>query len=330
MISQSSTRIFARLLVGTVLLFLLSRFFIYWHDWPDLSETFSSLFSSESDNKLEGSRLYQGIALIMLYVAAFVLIFLSIKRSPSVSLNEDANKYQAISYFIIRAAFWSVFLVGMADAIISLMRVEEVLVQVFGEETAAILDQSTQRGLYVHYPLMVLGTIIAAFTRSLGFIWLAFLVVLAEFTIVITRFIFSYEQAWMGDLVRFWYAAFFLFASAYTLVENGHVRVDVLYSSVSNKKKAWVNALGSLLLGLPVCWTILYYGMGTKQSSLIAPILSFETSPSGYGMYTKYLMAAFLIVFAVSMAMIFISYFLKSCSFLFNEEDAEVPMGGEH
>ncbi len=330
MISQSSTRIFGRLLVGTVLLYLVSRFLIFWYAWPDLTETFQGLFSSGTDNTLEGSKLYQGIAMIMLYIATFVLIFLSIKRTPTVSLTEDANRYKGISYFIVRAAFWSVFLVGLADAIISFMRVEEVLVQVVGADIAQILDQATQRGLYVHYPLMVLGIVIASFTRSLGFIWLAFLVVLAEFTIVITRFIFSYEQVWMGDLVRFWYAAFFLFASAYTLVENGHVRVDVLYSQVSNKKKAIVNAFGSLILGLPVCWTILHYGMGTRQSSLIAPILSFETSPSGYGMYTKYLMAAFLIVFAVSMALIFISYFLKSCAFLYNENDAEMPAGGEH
>jgi len=47
-------------------------------------------------------------------------------------------------------------------------------------------------------------------------------------------------------------------------------------------------------------------------------------------MYVKYLMAAFLLIFAVSMAIIFISYFLKSCAYLFNEKDAEVPMGGEH
>jgi len=330
MISQSSTRIFARVLVGTVLLYLVSRFFIFWHGWPDLSEIFQGLFLSDENTTLEGNKLYQGIALIMLYVATFVLIFLSVKRNPNVSLTEDANKYKNISYFIIRAAFWATFLVGLTDAIISLMRVEEVLVQIVGAETAQILDQATQRGLYVHYPLIALGFVIAAFTRSLGFIWLAFLVVLAEFTIVITRFIFSYEQAWMGDLVRFWYAAFFLFASAFTLVENGHVRVDVLYSQVNNKKKAVVNAIGSLILGLPVCWTILYYGMGTRQSSLIAPILSFETSPSGYGMYVKYLMAGFLIVFAVSMAIIFISYFLKSCAFLFDEKDAELPMGGEH
>ena len=137
MISQSSTRVFARILVGTVLLYLISRFFIFWHDWPDLTETFQGLFSSEAS--LEGNKLYQGLALIMLYIAAFVLIFLSVKRNPNISLTADAKKYQALSYYIIRAAFWGVFLVGLTDAIISLLRVEEVLVSVVGEETAQML-----------------------------------------------------------------------------------------------------------------------------------------------------------------------------------------------
>jgi len=130
MISQSSTRVFARILVATVLLYLVSRFFIYWHDWPDLTETFQGLFSSEAT--LEGNKLYQGVALLMLYVAAFVMMFLSVKRNPNASLTEDANKYQALSYYIIRAAFWGVFLVGVTDAVISLLRVEEVLVNVVG------------------------------------------------------------------------------------------------------------------------------------------------------------------------------------------------------
>ena len=63
---------------------------------------------------------------------------------------------------------------------------------------------------------MLLSCFIAIRSKGLGFIWLALLVVVAEFLIVITRFVFSYEQAFMGDLVRFWYAALFLFASANT------------------------------------------------------------------------------------------------------------------
>ena len=55
----------------------------------------------------------------------------------------------------------------------------------------------------------------------------------------------------MGDLVRFWYAALFLFASAYALIHEGHVRVDVLYTSFSESKKAWTNTIGSSILGIP-------------------------------------------------------------------------------
>jgi len=139
---------------------------------------------------------------------------------------------------------------------------------------------------------------------------LAFLVVVAEFQIVITRFVFSYEQPFMGDLVRFWYAALFLFASAYALVHEGHVRVDVLYSRFSKRNKAWTNTVGTLLLGLPLGWIILVTGMWEKTSSINSPLYSFEVSQSGYGLYVKYLMVGFLAVFAVSMIIQFSSYLL--------------------
>ena len=96
----------------------------------------------------------------------------------------------------------------------------------------------------MHYPLILVSLVIAYFVRALGFVWLALLVVLAEFQIVIVRFIFSYEQAFLGDLVRFWYAALFLFASAYTLIEEGHVRVDVLYAGFSRAAKPGPTPLG--------------------------------------------------------------------------------------
>ena len=51
-----------------------------------------------------------------------------------------------------------------------------------------------------------------------------------------------------SDLVRFWYGALFLFASAYTLYEDGHVRVDVFYAALSNRIKGLINIWGSLLL----------------------------------------------------------------------------------
>jgi len=159
---------------------------------------------------------------------------------------------------------------------------------------------------------MFLGLVVAAFTRTLGFPWLALLIVCAELAIVITRFVFSYEQAFMGDLVRFWYAALFLFASAFTLLEEGHVRVDVFYAGFSSRTKGLVNAVGSIVLGMSMCWVILLVGMGGRASIINSPMVNFEISQSGFGMYTKYLMAVFLAVFAITMLIQFVSYLLDA------------------
>ncbi|HUS95916.1 MAG TPA: TRAP transporter small permease subunit, partial [Hyphomicrobiaceae bacterium] len=167
---------------------------------------------------------------------------------------------------------------------------------------------------YVHMPLVALGLVIAALTRGIGFMWLALLVVAAELAIVITRFVFSYEQAFMGDLVRFWYAALFLFASAYTLFEDGHVRVDVFYAGFSPRTKGKVNTVGAVLLGMMLCWTVLALGMWSKSSILVSPLVGYEVSQSGFGMYIKYLMAGFLTIFAVTMMIQFASSFLESAA----------------
>jgi len=315
-------------IVASVLFFLASRYLIYWHDWPTTAESLNILFNS-SQTDTESAVKTKAIALLLGIISLILMLIFFAKKTASLDLSNDAERFKNWSYYLIRAAFWAVFLVGTADALISLLRVENFLIPLVGQELNDTLGLASKRGLYVHYPLILIALIIAFFTRSLGFIWLSFLVVLAEFTIVLTRFIFSYEQAYMGDLVRFWYAALFLFASAYTLMEGGHVRVDVLYARMGNRKKAWVNAIGSLLLGLPVCWAILHFGAGSPQSSLIAPILSYEVSQSGYGMYVKYLMGGFLIIYAVSMAFAFVSVFLSSCAYLFNEPNAELPSGGE-
>ena len=100
------------------------------------------------------------------------------------------------------------------------------------------------------------------------------------------------------------------------MIHDGHVRVDVLYTHFRQRTKAAVNLLGSLLLGIPLCWIIITQGMWYKSSSINSPLVNYEISQSGYGMYVKYLMAAFLIVFAVSMMMQFCSYILRSMAIL--------------
>lgn len=308
-------------LFASIWLFLLTRFFTFWLDWPTVGQGFSAIFGSTEAAELSaeqsgGWRHFAQFGLfIVMAIAVFVIALLAKQRQ----LYADAVYFSAVSAYIVRAAFWSVFLIGFADAAISLARIEGWLVSWVGTETTEALGRAQYRGVYVHYPLIGFAMLIAFFQRSVSFVWLSLLVILAEFAIVIARFVFSYEQTFMGDLVRFWYAALFLFASAFTLLNDSHVRVDVLFANFSRRAKARINAYGSLLLGLPVCGVILWLGMATKQSSLLSPVLNFEISQSGYGMYVKYLMSLFLVVFAVTMAIQFISYFFAGLSILRNE-----------
>ncbi|RRJ84249.1 TRAP transporter small permease subunit [Aestuariirhabdus litorea] len=313
-------RILAGTLVAMALLFLFNNYLTFWRDWPGLIELLAHLGGGEKE-ALEGEALTLGWIQLGLYLSGFVAICGFVLMTPSRSLRVDAALWSGFAGYIVRAAFWTVVLVGLADSLISFMRIEGFLEALFGDELTQELGRPQYRGTYIHYPLLLLAMVIAAFARTLGFTWLALLVVFAEFQIVISRFVFSYEQAFMGDLVRFWYAALFLFASAYTLVHDGHVRVDVLYAHFGRRAKAWSNILGLCLLGLPLCWVILTTGMWSKGSSIVSPLLSFEITQSGYGLYVKYLMVGFLVVFALSMIVQFASYLLSNVADLREEDD---------
>jgi len=234
-------------------------------------------------------------------------------KTPFRALRWDARKISAFNAYFIRACFFAVLFVGIADATISFMRVEKLLENFVNEQTVRDLGRAKFVGQNVHFPLIFLGFIAAFFSRTLGFAWLALLIVAAELLIVISRFVFSYEQALMGDLVRYWYAALFLFASAYTLLEEGHVRVDILYAGFGRSKRGFVNAIGSVLLGMTTCWVILAIGFNGKQSIINSPVANFEVSQTGgSGMFIKYQMAAFIGIFAISMLIQFVSYMLEA------------------
>ena len=297
----------SRLLVALATAFILNAFLTFSFGLPGAF----SIFLEDGG--------WLGLIQIGVYVALAAVAAAGPVRDPNGLVRADAERLEACSAYVIRAAYWSVLIVGSVDMAISFLRVEGFLPVLVGDQLATSLGIPNFRGAYVHVPLMVLSILVAIRSRTPGFTWLAVLVVVAEFLIVIARFVFSYEQAFMGDLVRFWYAALFLFASAQTLVEEGHVRVDVLFAGFSNRKKAWVNFFGSLILGIPLCAAILLLGLREKTSIIASPILAFETTQSGFGLYVKYMMAGFLGVFAYTMLVQFAAYMLSAAADLLGE-----------
>jgi len=309
-------RIFSYSILALTFVFLVNNVLTVWFDWPGVKKLFAhyELFGFKKLNKpLEGLAINLSYIQLLFYFVSLAGVIFFVLKSIKQTLQTDSEILSKITAYVVRSSFWAVLIVGVADFLISFMVVEKLVEPIFGEQLKINLVIPAFRITYIHFPLILVSFVIGYFTRSVGFIWLAVLVVGSEFLIVLSRFIFQYEQAFQGDLVRFWYAALYLFASAYALIHEGHVRVDVLYTGFSERKKAWTNAIGSLILGIPLCLIVIFLGMGGKASIINGPVISFEITQQGSnGLYLLYLMAVYLAVFAVSMLTQFTSYFMSS------------------
>ena len=306
-------RFFGWLMVSLMLAFVINTFVTLSLEWP-------TIFSIFIQNKSNYLNLFQSLFQISMYLFAIFGSFFYAIRMRNISLRDDSELLNKFVNYFIRSCFWAVVFVGLIDVIISFLRVQDFLVNVVGQDLATQLGRSKFRGPYIHIPLVFLGFIVGFFVKHIAFTWLTFLVLIAEFIIVITRFVFSYEQAFQGDIVRFWYAALFLFASAYTLFEDGHVRVDVIYTNFSRRTKGVINSYGCIFLGMTLCWAILLLGMWEKTNIIVNPMLSYESAQAGFGMYTKYWLASFLAIFAISMMIQFVSYLFESTADVYKEE----------
>lgn len=326
---QPALRILALSVSYLGFVYLANAYLVFWLEWPGLVALLgdAGLLGFAAPKEPLGGAVFLAFLQIALYPITVLAILAYVLRTRQRTLHLDAQRLSAIGAFIARAAFWSVLLVGLADAVVSFLRVEGLLVDIVGKSLAQDLGRSAFRAQVMHLPLMAVAIAISLFTRSVGFTWLALLVVVAELQIVILRFLYSYEQAFMADLVRFWYAALFLFASAYTLLHEGHVRVDVLYSGFGARRRAWVNTVGAAILGAPVCWIVLTMGLANKFSVVSGPLLSFEVTQAGFGLYVKYMLAGYLLVFAVTMLLEFMASMLSNAGVLLEEADAPKRTG---
>ena len=309
-------RVFSYWILAITFVFLINNVLTVWFDWPGIKQLYShyGIFGFKKLSKpLEESALTDAFIQLFFYFISIAVVIFYVLKSINQSLETDSKILTKFTAYIIRSSFWAVLIVGMADFIVSFMAVERLIDPIFNEAIKFKLIKPSFRITFIHFPLILVSFVIGYFTRTVGFIWLAVLVVGSEFLIVLSRFIFSYEQAFQGDLVRFWYAALYLFASAYALMHEGHVRVDVLYTGFDERRKAWTNAIGSLVLGIPLCLIVIFLGMSSKASIINGPVLSFEITQQGSnGLYLLYLMAVYLAVFAVTMLIQFTSYFMGS------------------
>jgi len=118
--------------------------------------------------------------------------------------------------------------------------------------------------------------------------WCLLFMVLAEFALVLMRYVLGVGSIWLQESVIYAHAALFMLAAAWTLSVDGHVRVDVFYADAPPRTKALVDLLGALLLLLPfalalVCLSFPYVARswaileGSRETSGLPAVFLLKT-----------------------------------------------------
>lgn len=101
--------------------------------------------------------------------------------------------------------------------------------------------------------------------------WLTLFLVLVGAFNVFTRYGFSFISDNFGEevahalsgnryleLQTYAFSLVFLLGAAYVFRKDGHVRVDIIFSNLGNKAKAWIDIIASFVMLFPFCWLGMY------------------------------------------------------------------------
>lgn len=104
--------------------------------------------------------------------------------------------------------------------------------------------------------------------------WVPLGLVLVVFTDVVMRYLFRTSFVFTQELEWHLFAFIFLIGGGYTLLHDGHVRVDIIYQKLGFKARAWANLLGVLLLLIPGCLLIIITSLNfvyrSSKSAMVA------------------------------------------------------------
>ena len=151
------------------------------------------------------------------------------------------------------------------------------------------------------HPFAAIADRIDRLTAAIGraVMWLCLFLVLTQFSVVLMRYAFGIGSIWLTESILYAHAALFLLAAAWTLQQDGHVRVDVFYSRTSQRGRAIIDLLGALFLLLPFTAVTLYFALPYAARSWAILERSRETG----GLPFVYLLKTLIVLFALLMGL---------------------------
>ncbi|MCE6074353.1 TRAP transporter small permease subunit [Agrobacterium vitis] len=103
--------------------------------------------------------------------------------------------------------------------------------------------------------LLAWGRAIDALSAGVGRVaeYLVMLCCLISAGNAIIRYLFNISSNGWLEIQWYLFAYVVVLGASHTLRKNGHVRVDLIYGSVSERKRLWIDLIGLVLFLLPVC-----------------------------------------------------------------------------
>ena len=89
--------------------------------------------------------------------------------------------------------------------------------------------------------------------------WLLLVMLIVQFGVVLLRYVFGTSYISVQEAVIYLHATVFMLGAGYTLLADGHVRVDIFYAEAPPRRRALVNLLGSVLFLMPACGVLLVF-----------------------------------------------------------------------
>ncbi len=211
-------------------------------------------------------------------------------------MDATAASFDRVLRSLVMTAVWSVILAGTVLVILSAANLAlrlDTITWLLGEE---------QKPFFLG--LVITGFVALAasggrnrFWQRGEIYWLTLLMVLVQSLIVLLRYVFGEGMIALQEAMLYMHGMLFLLAAGYTLLADGHVRVDLIYREARPRTKAWIDLAGALLLLIPVMAVIFWLAWPYVIGSWMVLEGSRETS----GLPAVFLLKTCILLFALMM-----------------------------
>jgi len=125
--------------------------------------------------------------------------------------------------------------------------------------------------------------------------WCGLAMVVLQVMVVLMRYVLGVGSIWLSEAIVYAHATLFMGASAWTLQQGGHVRVDIFYADAAPRSRAVVDLLGAVVLLLPFCCVLAWFALPYVGRSWAI----LEHSREASGLPLVFLLKTLIPVFAV-------------------------------